>query len=121
MAMALFNDFADKNKLSVISDSAGIAADVGASASANSILVLDEIGVDLRYYESKQLNKQMLDEADLIVCMSQSHCDLLESIGYSSDLFGDGIDDPFGCSVDVYRSCRDKMLDEIPNVMRLLK
>ena len=121
MAMALFNDFANKNGLDVVSDSGGLAADVGSFASENTISVLEEMNIDLSGYKSKQINNQMLDESDLIVCMSQGHRDVLESVGYSTELFGDGINDPYGCSIDVYRNCRDKMIGEIPKLLRFLK
>ena len=120
MAMALFNDYAKKNKINAVADSAGVAAAKGMPASSNTVIVLDEIGIDLSDFESKPISKELLNSADLIVCMSEGHCELVRSVGYSPVVFGQGIADPYGYSVDVYRECRNKMLSAISGLVDLI-
>ncbi len=120
MAMALFNDYAKKNNIDAVADSAGVAAATGVPVSQNSISVLNEIGVDLSGYKSKPISKGLFDSADLIVCMSEAHCKMIEVAGYSSVVLGDGIADPYGFSVEVYRDCRDKMINAMSGLVELL-
>lgn len=120
MAMALFNDYAKKNNIDAVADSAGVAAAKGMPASANSISVLNEIGIDLSDYKSKPISKDLLNSADLVVCMSKGHCEMLDAAGYSSVVFGQGIADPYGFPVDVYRDCREKMLNAMSGLVKLL-
>ena len=120
MAMALFNDYAKNNNIDAIADSAGVAAANGVPVSQNSITVLNEIGVDLSGYESKPISKDLFDSADLIVCMSEGHCQMLKTAGYSSVVLGQGIADPYGFSVEVYRDCRDKMINAMSGLVELL-
>ena len=120
MAMALFNDYAKKNNIDAIADSAGVAAANGMPASPNSISVLDEIGIELSDYESKPISKDLLNNADLIVCMSKGHSEMIKTAGYSSVVLGQGIADPYGFSVDVYRDCREKMINAMSELVELL-
>lgn len=96
--------------------SRGIAAD-GSGVSENSRIAMQESGIDISNHISKQLNYQDIDNASLILCMSSSHADLLESLGVDKlKIHILGIPDPYGQPLDAYRSSRDeifKAIDEL--------
>ncbi|MFW2177862.1 MULTISPECIES: low molecular weight protein-tyrosine-phosphatase [unclassified Moraxella] len=50
--------------------SAGISALVGNPADDNAIQVMDEIGIDMRSHRARQLNAELMQQADLVLCMS---------------------------------------------------
>lgn len=93
--------------------SCGLFADDSA-VSQNSATVMSEIGIDISSHISKQITKEDIENADRIICMSPSHKHTLESIGVTNaEVLGKGISDPYGCGLDVYRLCRDEIINEI--------
>ena len=92
--------------------SCGLCAD-GSAVSENSKQVMAEIGVDISSHLSRPLTKELCDWADKIICMSHSHKQMLESIGIKAEVLGNGISDPFGCPIEIYRQCRDQITAEI--------
>lgn len=120
MAMALFNKYAAEKGIDALADSAGIAAANGMPASDNAVIALSELGIDISSHKSKPISKQLLNESDLIICMSEGHAEMLKAAGYSSVVFGQGVPDPYGYPLEVYRNCCNKMLEAIPNLEELL-
>ena len=71
---------------------------------------MKEKGVDLSGHRSQRINLQLLGEASLIVALSKSGYDILRE--YAPDktvLLGEGITDPFGGDIDIYRSAEMKL------------
>lgn len=102
-----------KNIENLIVKSRGLSAD-GNPVSKNSKEVMAEIGIDISSHVSTQITKEDIENADKVICMSYSHKQILEDLGFSNISFlGDGIDDPFGQDISVYRSCRDQIIREI--------
>lgn len=98
--------------------SCGIFAD-GSAVSHNSAEVMSELGIDISYHLSKPLDNGVFS-ADRIYCMSNSHRDMLLSLGVDSKkifVLGNGIPDPFGCDIEVYRNCRDCIIKEIDKLI----
>ncbi len=120
MAQALFNRYAQDNGIDAVADSAGIAAAEGMPASENSIIAMKEIGVDMSEHSAKVISRPLLDAADLIVCMSEGHAELLKAAGYASIVFGKGIPDPYGYKLDEYRTCRDRMYEAMESIAKQL-
>ena len=120
MAQAIFNRFAQENGIDAVADSAGIAAAEGMPASENSVIAMQEIGIDLSGHSAKVISRPLLDSADLIVCMSEGHAELLKAAGYASTVFGKGIPDPYGYTLDEYRTCRDRMYEAMESVAKQL-
>ncbi len=102
-----------KNK-NISVKSAGIYAD-GSAVSQNSVVAMREIGIDVSSHISVPLTKDLLDWADKIYCMGNSHLDFLKKFTDSKKLFllGRGISDPFGQDITVYRRCLDEIIKEI--------
>ena len=64
----------------VIVESAGTHAPVGCSPSAYAIEAAAELGIDIRDNRATYLDGPMLEEADLILVMQQSHKDHIHSL-----------------------------------------
>lgn len=97
--------------------SRGLAAD-GSPASDHSVSVMAELGLDLKDHTSSQLNYMDTESADIIVCMSSSHADLLEALGIDKlKIHVLGISDPYGLGIEDYRKCRDEIIAAIDELM----
>lgn len=121
MAAALLKAELEKRNITNISVlSAGISVYGNMPASQNALLALKEMGLDISGHTSTQITKQMVDEADYIFCMTRRHCDALKSIADEQKLFvmPMEIPDPFGGSIEVYRECRDKIMQCIPLILQ---
>ena len=101
--------------------SAGLAAYPGSPASEFSIKVMGEVGIDLSGHRSQPLNAEMVAQADEIWVLSPSHKQAIAAAmpQFSGKIFvlGNGIPDPYGYGIEVYRSCRDeikKAVEQIP-------
>lgn len=81
----------------------------GQSANPNSIAVMNELNIDISDHVSKCITADDIQTADAIICMTESHKQLLITLGAAKEklyVLGDGIPDPFGCDIDTYRNCR---------------
>lgn len=93
----------------------------GDTANKKSIAVMNEIGIDISSHISKIVTADDIQATDKFICMTNGHKGLLLSMGVKeNDVFvlGDGIPDPYGFDIDVYRSCRDKIIDEIEKLIK---
>ncbi len=95
-----------------IVQSAGIAAMMGAEATAEAVAVARELGADLSGHKSQPLTLDMLAQTDFLFAMTQAHLQILASLDLPdgpilSLLSGQGEDiaDPIGASPEVYREC----------------
>lgn len=94
--------------------SAGLATEDGLRASSFAIEAVAELGGDLREHRSQRLTDKLVEEASLILTMTQAHKNLLLSrypqaqnrtftIAEYADGTGD-VEDPFGGSLEIYRN-----------------
>lgn len=104
-------------------DSAGLYASPGAPPSDLAVEVLDELNIDMRSHRAKAFSSYMIDQADLILTMTNGHYDALVAnfpkakdktfvLGDFADLPGN-IADPFGGSYGSYVITRDDLKDKI--------
>ncbi len=118
MAEAIF-----KAKTALYSDcleisSCGLMAFTGDTASENAIVAMKEKGIDISSHRSSRFNRYTADNADYIICMSYGHFAALQN--FASDkliLLGGGIDDPYGCDIDIYKKCADEIENEIDKLL----
>ncbi len=94
--------------------SAGTATFNGASASLEAVDVCRELGIDISDHESRTLTANMINDADFIFAMAQSHYQAVLSAVSQAErktalLVDAGIADPIGASIDVYRRCADQI------------
>ncbi len=116
MAEAIFRALAPGG---IEASSAGVAASPGSPAMPQAVEVMKEMGLDLSGHRARQVEPEMLQEADLILTMTGRHKDAALGISPSSrnrvftlkEFVGGGvtedtdIPDPFGGSLEVYRRC----------------
>ena len=113
--------------------SAGVAARAGDPASANSVLALKKVGLDLSRHRSQPLTQRMLDDAVAVLCMTESHraMILLQADPVPANLLlfrefmpaerGREIGDPYGGPLARYEAARDEMVESIPGLVEHLK
>lgn len=117
MAELIAKKFLKDKNISV--SSAGILTADGLKISLNSKAALEEIGIFSDDFRSTSINKEMIEESDLVITMTNQHkkqimkaYDLKERIytlkEFSGNKDGD-IEDPYGMSLEEYRKCRDKL------------
>ncbi len=95
-------------------NSAGMAAASGAPASAEARIVAIEHGLSLNDHQARQLSKDMLEEATVVLTMQPSHCELCklyypefaDKIYTIKGFVGEegGIGDPYGAGLTAYRA-----------------
>lgn len=118
MAQWGFRDYVRRKELSGIDvASAGIAATLGLPASENALRILKERRIDGSGHRARELDVDMIEEADVIVAMSPVHVDAVTRLvpaaaertfllkEFGPTLERQGLDDPYGLSVDDYRAC----------------
>ena len=100
-----------KNIEGVSCSSAGLSAFDGEAASEHSIDAMNEIGLDISSHRSRTITRDMLDNTELIVCLSRGHYDALRGFVDEARLriLGDGISDPYGMSYARYVRTRDEI------------
>lgn len=122
MAAALMNKLlTDSAVTDLIAESAGIAAFDGEPASDNAIQAAREAGADLSGHRARRVTDQMLSECDEIIALSPSHQTAL-AVAYPAmkdkiRVLGQGIPDPYGGDITVYRQCRDSILAALQKLL----
>lgn len=94
--------------------------DNGEGANPNSVSVMNEIGIDISSHTSKCLSPDDVQNADIIICMTDIYKEFLISLGLAQDkitVLSGGIPDPYGCDISTYRSCRDNIIDGIDTLI----
>ena len=107
---------------SVFCQSAGISAFDGEAASENSIEAMNEIGIDISAHRSRTITRDLLDETELIVCLSKGHYDVLRNFVDESKLkiLGSGISDPYGMRLSEYIRTRDEIKTALTELLEEL-
>ena len=111
MAEALMRAELHRRGISACVSSAGLAAD-GSPITANAAAALAEVGLDAARHRSRPLTPEMIAAADVLAVMTDSHLRLLAAAGVPPEkcrLLGEGIPDPFGGDIAVYRRTRDTL------------
>lgn len=123
MAEGIFNNLLKKQNMEdkVCVSSAGTSVYMSLPASDNAISALKEWELDLTNHMSKLLTVEILEEADLVLAMTQAHKNhvlkLLPSaedkvftlIEYATDGEKGDVADPYCMDLETYRSCRDEI------------
>jgi len=128
MAEAIFRDRIGPDA-GWVAKSAGVSAPSGAPASYESVRALREWNIDLSRHRSQPLTQQLVDASSMIVVMTDLHrleivgsfpgvrdrVFLLKSFGTSRQ--SEGIPDPIGQSIEVYRMVRDSIDSAIADLI----
>lgn len=130
MAEAIANKIIrDENKEDMIEVlSAGIYAVPGSMASYNAVKAMEEWDIDVKRHTARQIDLQMMKDADVILTMTEVHKRLLTGFDpvssskiftlkeYANGTVGD-IPDPFGGSIEVYRRCAAELKEYIKKAL----
>lgn len=120
LAQKIFKDMNIKAQVS----SAGIGANPFDSASQNSILAMKNYDIDISNHKSKQITKEIIDENDFILTMTDAHkkflCNKFDQakgkiFTLSEFACNDNYDiiDPFGADFEIYKKCADQIFSLI--------
>ena len=131
MAEGILMDLKEKHNLDIKVESAGIFAMEGQEVSSNAVQALREIGIDLEGKRAQAISEDLLGKSDLILTMSKSHkmalinnYKLSRERVYTLKEFTYNIDedivDPFGGSLEAYRSTRDELVRYISKLVKIL-
>lgn len=93
--------------------SAGAFTSPGLPATREAVTAMEKLGLDLSHHRSRELTPQLIQEADVIFCMTESHRQAVLEIDPSAagrtdtlDPNGD-IEDPIGGNLTVYQRCAE--------------
>jgi len=113
--------------------SAGVASRTGEPASPNAVTAMKKAGIDLKGHFSRPLTQALLDEALVVLCMTESHRDMIEltadPVPPRLRLFREftgakrgnmDIPDPYGMHLGAYEAARDDMVAAIPSIIDFL-
>ncbi len=133
MAGGLFEKAIDDDGVGCLNvDTAGINVYMSTPASDNAVKVMEEMDIDISDHMSRQITKEDIEEADLVLVMTSSHRNTLIDLypqhsgkiytfpeyAYGND---DEISDPFGGDEDEYRECANQLKDAIDAALLKIK
>lgn len=131
MAEAIARGEAKKLNLNFEFSSAGIFAVKGEAATLNACEALDTMGYSLCNHIADVLTKDMLEEADIVITLSENHRSYIIGLypEYEHKVFtllpyvgGKGdVDDPFGGDLTTYRLCAEKIKETVIKLLLKLK
>ena len=134
MVEAIFNALASDAGLPCEARSAGVAALVGEPIAPNAKAVLEDAGVLAGEHRARQVDRAMLEEADLVLAMTPEHVAALHRLaggpsqkirtlsGYAKDVpDAEGIADPYGMPVSAYRASAREIFGYVDRVVRKLR
>lgn len=105
--------------------SAGTAATADMHASENAQQTMLEYGYDLSAHRSKHIMREFVEDADMVLVMSNYHRKYVESLDSTllakvELLHPDGIEDPIGQPVEVYRDIARKIDESLKTIVSRL-
>ena len=122
MARAIADKICLENSLSYSFDSCGLAALDGSFASDGAINALNELyGIDLTSHRSKQINRKLLDNADVVFTMSENHAMPIKSLPEYKDkvrVANPPISDPYMQNIEVYKACAKELYSQIEALLK---
>lgn len=112
--------------------SAGLSTMDGLAATSEAVTTMADEGIDLTHHKSRQLNADLIQNADYILTMTGAQCDYLQdkfsdkvSVIYTINEFaGEGnkdIIDPLGRGLKAYQECAAQLKELLPRVINKLQ
>ena len=118
MAEGFWRVLGGEEKTGLAASSAGLFTADGMPASAGALTAARERGAELSAHRSRQVTKEIAEDAKYLVCMTGAHCDRLEELFPACKdkiyaLAQRDIDDPFGGGIEVYRTAAAQIYDAV--------
>ena len=127
MAEQIFSDYLRRNKCASMADvsSAGVYAENGKPMTAEAVGVLSELNMTIKPHKSRRITVDILQNADIIVCMSEENREQLlcsptynfaasdgnyRIVGTAGELIGEDITDPYGRGMDASRKTAELLV-----------
>lgn len=116
------------NSLSEGAFSRGLMAE-GGNASVNAIKAVKKLGIDISKHASRQLTIEDIDEADLVLTMTEGHKRaILNAVPDTDKVFTIGeyagksdVSDPYGSTEEVYEACAKQLWEYIEIIIGMTK
>ena len=124
MAEAFAKKEAEKRKLDITAESAGIMTADGLPASENAVAALKKEDIDISTFKSSCLTKEKAENADLILTMTEEQCLFLRSAFPDKKVFclkNSDISDPYGKSLSEYEKCAEEIKTAVKAVFDKLE
>lgn len=106
MAQGLFNALSRKKGLDAAANSAGLFASSGSPASGYAIEAMANLGIDISFHQAKQITKELIEKADVVIPLTQGHYDALKNKFPQYEkklrLLNEPVQDPYGGSMASY-------------------
>lgn len=124
LAQALMQKLLAEKGINADCDSAGLECGFGSDISENSRKIIEEEGIFFTH-QTQPVTQKLLDESDLVVCMTSAHKMVLmpyvsrEKLYSVKDLTGEEVCDPFGLDINVYRKCADQLKKAAEAILEL--
>ena len=119
MAEAIFGRMAENAGEDFAVRSAGLYVLPGEPASKNAVLAAEELGLNLAAHQAQPLTKELVQSADLVLCMTKSQAGQIARVcpEASGKVFalkayarqGEDVADPYGGGQEEYRACAEEL------------
>jgi protein-tyrosine-phosphatase len=120
MAEALLCEEIKKRKIKNVDvSSAGIFVNQD-KISDNTLCFLKDRNIDYSVFKPKQLNQKMIENSNVVICMTKNQSSLLDGCGNVTsfeDLTGYDIPDPYGQDKQAYLNCAKAIERAIPVII----
>lgn len=120
MAEALAQQIAQQQHRDDVNVASAGLATFEEPAAANALHVMSEIGCDISKHCSRPVTSELLETADIIAVMTDAHRRHLITLGVDPDritVLGGGIPDPYGSSLENYRTTRDLLKKAVEELL----
>lgn len=135
MAEGMFKNLIKKHNIEdkFYISSAGTSVNISLPASDNAISALKDFELDLTKHMSRPATQEMLEEADLVLAMTEAHKNhvlrlmpeakgkVFTLIEYATDGEKGDIRDPYLMDLETYRKCRDEIGKYLEMIIQKIK
>ncbi len=103
---------------------AGVYAQTGLGLSEHAVGAMREIDIDISRDHPRQLDRELVAWADVIVPMERAQGSAIEALFAGAALklrtLATDIEDPYGSDLATYRECRDRIADQLESLISRL-
>jgi len=118
MAEFILKDVLKKNNINGVSvSSAGLAVRGDDTINKNALQTLKNHGINAEGFVSRQITEGMIDNSDVVLCMTQNHKrflpDMQKIVTLGEVVGANDVADPFGYDLSIYKLCYNQLRSAI--------
>ncbi|MBQ8143416.1 MAG: low molecular weight protein arginine phosphatase [Butyricicoccus sp.] len=126
MAEGMFRALGGEEKLGLQAASAGLFVQEGMCATAYAVEAMKKYGADLSAHRARQITPEIVNNATYLFCATAAHYDRLIQMYPEAEcktymLMQEDIGDPFGGSLQTYRSCAAQINEGVQQLIAHLE